>query len=390
MRHLPHILVAGLLMTLTAGCTSTPAVTETKAHAFWPPSPDQPRIQFLTAYNSTSDLRAKQSKMDELIYGKETSADLEINKPYGVAMWNGRVYVCDIRGSGILVLDLKKRQTRLMGASGSGTIQRAVDIKVGPDGSKYVVDNARNAVMIFDAEERFLRSFTHKDFNPVAVAVWGDELFTCDMRASTVKVLDRNSGAILRTIGKSMEQDGEFVRPTSIAMDLEGNLLVADIMKCQIMKFTRDGKLLATWGKMGNRPGDLARPKHLMMSQSNILYVADAAFNNVQLLDNEGKAMMFFGMPGAHPGAMLLPAGLCISEDPADLELFRQYIHPAYEARRLVLVTNQLGPNRIAVYAEGELKPGKTLADLAPSRADVTAGPVSGPATQPAIGPATE
>lgn len=390
MRHLPHILVAGLLMTLAAGCASTAPVAETKTHAFWPPAPDQPRIQFLTAYNSTSDLRAKQSKMDELIYGKETSADLEINKPYGVAMWNGRIYVCDIRGSGILVLDLKKRQTRLMGASGSGTIQRAVDIKVGPDGSKYVVDNARNAVMVFDAEERFQRSFTHKDFNPVAVAVWGDELFVCDMRAAVVKVLDRNSGQMLREIGKSDKPEDEFTRPTSIATDLEGNLLVADIMRCQVMKLSRDGKLLATWGKMGNRPGDFARPKHLMMSRSNILYVADAAFNNVQLLDEEGKPMMFFGMAGAHPGAMLLPAGLCISEDPADLELFRQYIHPAYEARRLVLVTNQLGPNRIAVYAEGELKPGKTLADLAPGRADVTTSSAPGPATQPAIGPATE
>lgn len=389
-RLLPHLLWVAVLM-LASGCVNKPAPASNlnMGHAFWPSAPDVPHIQYLTSFNRASDLRPKQSKMDELIYGKSTEADMEIVKPFGVAMWKGRIYVCDIRGAGVLVLDLKTRQTRIMGASGSGTIQRAVDIKVTDDGTKYIADNARNAVLVFDANERFVQMFTHADFNPVGLAVYGDELFVCDMKASMVKVLDRRSGEVLRTIGKSQDSGGEFVRPTAAAIDLKGNLLVADVLKCQVMRFSRDGKLLGHFGRIGNRPGDFARPKHLMVSKSDVIYVADAAFNNVQMLDEDGKPMMFFGSPGNHPGAMLLPAGVFISEDPEDLELFKEYVHPAYQAERLILVTNQLGPHRVAVYAEGQLKPGKTLVDLAPGRIDVTATPDEKvPTTQPATQPA--
>jgi hypothetical protein len=39
-----------------------------------------------------------------------------------------------------------------------------------------------------------------------------------------------------------------------------------------------------------------------------------------------------------------------------------------------VLVTNQFGDNKVAVYALGHLKAGKTVADLAPSRLQFEAG----------------
>ena len=40
---------------------------------------------------------------------------------FSVRMWNGRIYICDVRGKGVTVLDLRKKQTRVMGASGTTT-----------------------------------------------------------------------------------------------------------------------------------------------------------------------------------------------------------------------------------------------------------------------------
>jgi pyruvate dehydrogenase E2 component (dihydrolipoamide acetyltransferase) len=67
------------------------------------------------------------------------------------------------------------------------------------------------------------------------------------------------------------------------------------------------------------------------------------------------------------------------------LDLFQKYVHPAFEAQRLVLVTNQFGDNKVSVYAFGHLKPGKTVKDIAFSSAAVAKG-VTDPKTGNVIG----
>jgi hypothetical protein len=76
---------------------------------------------------------------------------------------------------------------------------------------------------------------------------------------------------------------------------------------------------------------------------------------------------------------MDLPAGIDVHE--SDLDLFQQYVHPAFEVERLILVANQFGGSKISVYAMGHLKAGKTVADIAPTRANIIEGLI--PATQP-------
>jgi DNA-binding beta-propeller fold protein YncE len=369
-------------MGLTSGCASGPQSTPGKKEfAFWPEPPDPPRIQFLTSFNSSRDLQQAKGGLDQLIYGKETQESLSVAKPYGVAVWNGRIYVCDIRSAGgVIVLDLQKNQTRVMGATGSNAIQKAVDIAVTPDGVKYVVDQGRSAILVFDANERFVRAFNLREGGPVGVAVHGGQLFVSDLKAQHVKVLDRSTGQLLRTIGEAGGEDGQFVGPLGVAVDAEGNLYVSDFVRCRIQKFAPDGEFVLGWGETSNVPGNFVRPKHLKTTSDGITYVVDAAFNNVQLFDEQGKVMMYFGSAGAHPGAMDLPAGIAMSDDVA---AFSKYIHPAFEAERIIAVTNQFGPNRVAVYAQGQLKEGVTMDDLAASRADVR---TVAPATQPGLG----
>jgi hypothetical protein len=85
---------------------------------------------------------------------------------------------------------------------------------------------------------------------------------------------------------------------------------------------------------------------------------------------------------------MYLPAGITVHE--GDLDLFQQYVHPAFKVERLILVTNQFGDNKIAIYGMGQLAPGKTIADIAASKGVVPAGtgdskgiPRPGPTTVP-------
>lgn len=365
------ILIIALLAAGIGGCAQQqPTTTVAKNYSFWPAAPDVPRVQYLTSFNTSADVNPDRNKFDEMLYGK--ASELGITKPYGLAMWNGRIYVTDLRAKGVVVLDLRKRETRVMGLGGSQEVEKAIDVTIGPDGTKYVIDSNKNAIFVFDPDERFVRMFTMADFNPVGVAIYQNELFVSDFKGACVKVLDARTGQPLRVIGRAGPEDGSFVRPLSIRIDNEGNLLVADVFKCRIQKFSRSGELLMAFGQSGNRAGDFVRPKHMGVGSDGSIYVVDAAFNNVQVFDENGKVAGFFGAMGNHPGAMDLPAGLWIQE--ADLDLFQQYIHPAFQAERLIVVSNQFGPNKVAVYAQGQLKPGKTLADISAGRAMTAVG----------------
>jgi DNA-binding beta-propeller fold protein YncE len=379
--------VAGLVIVglfIVGGCGQQQQTAPEKTWSFWPAPPDLPRVQFLTGYNTSDDVSTARSKFDEMLYGK--TPELAIIKPYGIAYWNGRIYVTDLRSAGVTVLDLRLQQTRVMGQGGGADVKKAIDVAIGPDGTKYVIDSTDNTIVVFDPQERYQRTIILPDFNPVGLAVYQNELYVADFQGAIVKVLDASSGQIVRTIGTPGPNDGQFVRPLSMRFDRDGNLLVGDVFKCRIQKFTREGKFLMAFGQIGNRAGDFVRPKHMDVDGEGMLYVVDAAFSNVQVFDKSGRVVGFFGTKGPHPGAMDLPAGICVVE--SDLDLFQQYLHPAFEASRVIVVSNQFGPTKISVYGIGHLKAGKTLADISAGRANV-AGALEPTNKRPTSGPIT-
>lgn len=379
--------LAAVLVILT-GCASNKKA-DTKGVAFWPPYPDQPRLQFLMSVDASNDVAPKKSSLDQLVYGKEPEEVLVVQKPYGVKMFNGRVYVCDIQNHCVTVLDLRNRKTLILGRTGGETLQRPVDIVISEDGHKYVADMDKGRIYVFDAADRQVGYFGDGELRPAGLALFKHELYVADFKTQQVQVLDRRNGNRIRTVGAPGMEAGQFVRPLGLAVDTEGNLYVADVMKCQIQKFDPAGKLLSHFGTISANAGGMVRPKQIAVDKEGIIYVVDSAFQNVQLMDQAGRPLTFFGSAGGHPGAMNLPVGITVHE--GDLDLFQQYVHPAFEPTRLVLVTNQFGNSKIGVYAFGALKPGKTVADIAASKGIVSeSGETSriGPSTLPSAPPA--
>jgi DNA-binding beta-propeller fold protein YncE len=367
---------------LAGGCAAEQsAKPDTHPAAFWPPYPDEPRIQFLVSFQRNIDVEAPESALDKLIYGKEPRPLLTINKPYGVGMWQGKIYVCDLRSGYVTILDLRQHRVLVMGKEGDG-LQHPTAIVIAPDGMKYVADVGKNVIAVYDAQDHHVGNLGHNDLKPVDVAVYQDELYVSDFKTQRVEVMNRRTGEVLRTIGEPGGDPGQFVRPLGLAVDREGNLFVADVFRCVIQKFDRQGKLVATFAGNSASVGGLVRPKHMVIDRDGILYVVDASFQNVQLYDDQGRVLTYFGSAGDHPGAMYLPAGICV--DDADVDLFKQYVHPAFEAQRLIVVTNQFGDNKVSVYALGHLRPGKTVADIAASKGLVNLGVAS---TQPSLMP---
>ena len=381
-----NLLGLGLLGIFLAGCISTPIVPEVKpkGYSFWPAAPDEPRIQYLVSFNSSLDIAKEQSGFERAVYGESVEA-YSLNKPYGARLWNGCIYVCDVRAAGVTILDLRLRQTRIMGGAGQIKIGKAVDLVIAPDGTKYVIDSVERAVMVFTPQERYRTMYRlSAEANPVGIALFGDRLYITDFKLAAVRVLDRNTGSEIMQIGSRGGEDGQFIGPLGVAVDRAGNIFVSDTLKCRVQKFSPDGTLLSAFGTTGNRPGQFVRPKYMAVGSDDQLHVVDAAFNNVQVFDPQGNVVGYYGGSGTFPGAMDLPVGIDVHE--TDFDLFAKFVHPAFEVERLILVASQFGDQKISIFAMGHLKPGSTIADTLQGRALTAPGVV--PGSQPATGPA--
>ncbi len=409
--------IRGLLSACVCGCllacSSTPTAVRHPAsqepsgsYVFWPLFPEEPHVQFLRSFGGSGDVApTKSSALESIVFGKEVASEAMINKPYGVTMRDGKIYVCDMRAGSLVVLDLRKKQTRLVGVNGANRLTHPVAVAVADDGTIYVAESQRGAVVVFDARERYSHSLGFQKFKPVSLAIHADRLYACDMAGQTVQIFDRKSGKHLGAIGSVGDGDGQFRVPLGVATDAQGNVYVVDMMRGRVQKFSSDGRFLAGVGTVGDTPGSFARPKHIAVDAEGILYVVDAAFQNVQMFDSELRLLMAFGAAGPFPGAMNLPAGICVAE--AGVDLFAGTTHPGFAARRLIVVTNQFGPAKVSVYAMGEAREGYTAADLAKSAAKVSQGvgataetlqlqelgpepvsePIAAPETPPAISP---
>ncbi|MGE3108984.1 MAG: hypothetical protein AB7G11_16640 [Phycisphaerales bacterium] len=360
------------------GCGTGPAQTKpagaaSGVFAFWPPFPDEPHVQFLRSFRSSADVAAsKESGLDRLVFGEESKDEKGLAKPYGVTMHDGAIYVCDMRSSSLTVLDIKKKQTRLVGVSGVTRLKHPVDVAVAEDGTIYVADNDQGAVLVYDRNERYAMAIGHPKFKPVSVDTYKDRLYVCDMAGQVVEVYDRASGKQIGSIGSVGDEDGQFRLPLGVAVDAKGDVFVTDMMRCRVQKFSPDGKLISAMGQLGDFAGSFARPKHLAVDEAGVLYVVDSAFQNVQMFDDQNRLLMHFGSAGSHPGAMDLPVGICV--DRASVAAFGDLIHPGFEAYAIVAVTNQFGGSKVSVYAVGKRREGYALADLSARAAKVDLG----------------
>lgn len=82
---------------------------------------------------------------------------------------------------------------------------------------------------------------------------------------------------------------GRFDSPTGIAVDSNGNILVADTGNGRIEKFSPTGTFLRTMGTKGTGPGQLRDPNGIAIDRTGNIYVAEAFKQRVQKLAPDGK-----------------------------------------------------------------------------------------------------
>ena len=119
----------------------------------------------------------------------------------------------------------------------------------------------------------------------------------------------------LGEFGSAGEGDGQFIWPTSIALDSEQNVYIGDEWLNRISVFNKDGKFLRAWGKAGSGDGELNRPSGLAFSRDNVLFLADSRNHRVQKFTPDGRYLGQFGGFGSGAGQLNLPWGIGLDKD---------------------------------------------------------------------------
>lgn len=352
---------AFLLLLALSGCA---AKAEKKVETvFYPPAPNAPRVQFLKSINNSADVEDNNKDFSLFVVGKNNSSKQvrEILKPYGVAYAKGKIYICDMQTPTIVIMDLEaKTFETLQGNKGVGKLKKPINVAVDESGNIYVVDNIRKEVLKYDAAGQFLQVFGAGIVNkPVDMALDANNLYILDLGDSDIKVLDRKSGQLIRKIGKTEGTVQGLSIPTNIASDGKGVFYTTNVGTGNILKLDRDGHILGSFGKVGDAFGEFARPKGVAVDSSGRIFVVDAGHQNVQIFNEEFRLLMFFGSNQGKPGVMNLPAGIVVTSE--NLEYFQTMAAPGFVLEKVIMVTNQMGPDRLSIYGLGAMADSATL-----------------------------
>jgi len=110
------------------------------------------------------------------------------------------------------------------------------------------------------------------------------------------------------SFGTKQDGDAALERPTQIKFDPRGFLWVSDGCHHRICKFSTDGKLLASFGQPGSGPGEMNYPYDLdLVPGTTQLVVTEHGNNRVSEFDDQGRCVRTWGKPGRERGEIMQP-----------------------------------------------------------------------------------
>ncbi|MBK7215380.1 MAG: hypothetical protein IPH88_19290 [Bacteroidales bacterium] len=353
MLNKPLLILTILLSLLVFSCSrkvlTSPGATAT---IIFPPPPDTARIQYLTKISSSRDVTGNRSSFAKFILGE--AEDIPINKPYGVSIHGGKIYICDTFIHGLVIIDMNSNTFSQFIPEGKGQLKLPVNCCVDSVGNLYIADSERKQVVIFDQQGNYLNSIGDPEtFKPVDVFVKHNKIWVTNLAAHQVFVYQTDESHELLAMWPEVDKSvpGCLFSPTNIFVDDE-KVYVTDFGDFKVKTYSLDGDYIESIGSYGQALGQFIRPKGIAVDKESNLFVVDAGFENTQIFNKEGKLLMFFGGNYKGPGDMWLPAKVTIDYD--NLDYFQKFIDPEYRLKYVVMVTNQFGPDKLNIYGAVE------------------------------------
>jgi DNA-binding beta-propeller fold protein YncE len=184
------------------------------------------------------------------------------------------------------------------------------------DDELFVSDPGKKGIHRFDTKRgkyKLIKRTGGKDFtSPVGMAV--DEqgnILVADSELAKVFIIKSDSDYATPL---ALEED--FVRPTGIAVDKEtGWIYVVDTGIHAIYVFKKNRSLVKKIGGRGLSDGELNYPTYIWLNKAGQLLVTDSLNFRIQVFNNYGEYLKSFGKAGNGTGDLARPKGVAEDSD---------------------------------------------------------------------------
>jgi sugar lactone lactonase YvrE len=291
----------------------------------FPSPPEVPRYLYAGQLIGEVNFRAPEpaaggvaSQLWRVVVGLDTPDERQqvLQRPVaGAVDERGRIYVSDASRQAVYVFDENAGQLLVWERAEAGTgFVSPVGIAVGAEGDVFVADAELGVVVRLDRAGNPVASMGRGLLKrPAGVARDPAQrlLYVADTYAHDVKVFDEG-GALVQTIGRRGEGNGEFNFPTHVAF-AAGELYVTDTMNSRVQVFGAGGEVLdRKFGARGFFVGDLVRPKGVAVDNESHVYVIESYYDHLLVFSRTGEFLLPIGGMGQETGRFFLPAGVWV------------------------------------------------------------------------------
>jgi sugar lactone lactonase YvrE len=329
----------------------------------WPSPPNIARIRWLDYfagtkidYTTAAQEKPKASWMDRLAGGQSQAEKFnpktfpfQLIGPNGIAIDSkGQVYVADQRVGAVFIFNTETHDTQLIRNGVEAHFGWINGLAIDDDDRLFVSDGKMHRVVIFKPTHEVDNVITEGLVDPVGLAIDTTNrlLYVVDTQQDQVIVYDADTFKLLRRIGTGgknhfLTTPGDFGAPEGVAVDVDGNVYVADTLNNRVEIFDADGNFISELGKHGDGPGYLARPKGVAVDSDGHIWIADQMQDRLQVFNREGQLLTYIGMGhGELPGQFKSLVGVAIDknnrvftseQEPGRVQMFR-YITDAEAA----------------------------------------------------------
>lgn len=232
-------------------------------------------------------------------FGRPGEAYGELGRPMNLTAWNNELYVPEYFNDRIQVFGLDGTPKRIIGKPGNGPGEFSAPggVAVTADGNLLVSDFYNHRVQLLKPDGAFIRQWGEtgqtghaagRFYYPTDVAVsHGGNVYTADGYGNRIQVFSPE-GTFLRKWGGPFARgiygpfNGWFTTATSVAIDAEGNVFVADFYNNRIQKFSADGGFRTSFGGKGGGAGQFAHVIAVAVAKDGTVFAADFGNNRIE------------------------------------------------------------------------------------------------------------
>ena len=237
----------------------------------------------------------------------------------GIAFGKDGIWaVADTSNHCVYIYDNKDQLLRKFGSKGGGAgqFERPTGVAFDDNDHLYVADYVNNVVQEFDIDGCYVSNFGSKgtDYGqldgPQALEAYNGKVYVCEYNNHRISVFQ--SGDFCQVIGKE-----ELSKPMDVKIDVgNSHLIVCDSGHKHVFVFALTGECFGNFNTKGIRRNIIPlfyNPCSLAIDINGFLLIRDLSDCHLRIYDRDGNCIHEFGSKGVNPGQFVAPFGLALS-----------------------------------------------------------------------------